>query len=311
MSNVDINVQAIENLEVDPCEEINQAEARGTIEGTRGLETGLLKDASGCTTAIVNGLSEQLVYQVNLIIPDVLVRFDDLNVELENAVWPFLQLPAKLALERAIQDRGQTLHINSAYRTLAQQLLLKQWVGSCGITIAANVGKSNHQGGLAIDVPDPEDWRPYLENQGWQWFGGGDRPHFDYIGDETQDIRDSAILAFQQLWNKNNPHAPIDEDSQFGDETEDKLMQSPIDGFPLAPWDEKPRELRLSRPIMHGSDVRKVQEALVKAGFPVTVDNSFGKDIDAAVKQFQKKNGLKEDGIVGAVTRDRLFNTKK
>lgn len=72
------------------------------------------------------------------------------------------------------------------------------------------------------------------------------------------------------------------------------------------PWDEKPRVLKLSRPFMEGSDVKKLQESLQKAGITVSVDWVFGPGTDKAVKEFQQKNSLDADGIVGAKTRELM-----
>ncbi|MEH2362107.1 peptidoglycan-binding domain-containing protein [Nostoc sp.] len=38
-----------------------------------------------------------------------------------------------------------------------------------------------------------------------------------------------------------------------------------------------------------GTDVVKLQKALVKAGFSFEVDSFFGNDTDVAVRQFQQK----------------------
>ena len=48
----------------------------------------------------------------------------------------------------------ESLQINSALRTIAQQYLLYDWYheGRCGITAAAHVGNSNHEGGRAVDL---------------------------------------------------------------------------------------------------------------------------------------------------------------
>jgi peptidoglycan hydrolase-like protein with peptidoglycan-binding domain len=50
----------------------------------------------------------------------------------------------------------------------------------------------------------------------------------------------------------------------------------------------------------------KLQEALNKAGFAVSVDGEFGPGTDKAVKEFQQKNGLKADGIVGPSTLEKM-----
>jgi peptidoglycan hydrolase-like protein with peptidoglycan-binding domain len=64
--------------------------------------------------------------------------------------------------------------------------------------------------------------------------------------------------------------------------------------------------LRLSNPLMEGEDVRKVQEALVKANINVTVDGIFGPATEKAVKEFQQQKGLTVDGAVGPATRIEL-----
>jgi len=55
-----------------------------------------------------------------------------------------------------------------------------------------------------------------------------------------------------------------------------------------------------------GDGVTKIQFALKAAGYKVTVDGTFGNQTDAAVRLFQKKVGLKVDGIVGKVTWAKL-----
>ena len=166
-------------------------------------------------------------------------------------------------------------------------------------------GASNHQTGLAIDIEDATGWEVYLMRYGRNPLPG-DPPHFDYQGDGTIDLRSQSILAFQQLWNQNHPDQRITEDGGFGPHTEDALNRSPDPGFPQAPWDEKPRTLRLAIPRMEGSDVLKLQEGLKKAGIVVGTDGEFGPGTDKAVKEFQQQKGLKPDGIVGTGTRQQL-----
>ncbi|MEG4251953.1 peptidoglycan-binding protein [Microcoleus sp. Pol10D4] len=289
---------------VERCDEINLGKPRSGV--IRGSFNGILKDAPGCSTAIVNGLSQQLIHQMNLIVPDALVSFDDLNVDLGDAAYAYLQPAAQKALQSAIQDRGVKMVVNSAYRTIAQQLLLYNWGSGCGFSLVAPPGKSNHQSGLAIDIEDYDGWRPYLEAYGWHWLGDIDPPHFDYVGGGRQDIRGTAMLAIQKLWNNNHPNQKIDEDRGYGPQTESALKNSPAMGFEIAPWDEKPRLLKLSRPMMEGSDVTKLQEALNKAGIVVGTDGEFGPATDKAVKEFQRQKGLEPDGIVGPKTRQKL-----
>ena len=119
-----------------------------------------------CSTVIVRGLSLQIIAEMNLLIPNVLVNFEDLNINpTSQAVNLFLQPAAKEALRRAIQTRGTNLKINSAYRTVAQQHLLRSWYenGQCNIPRAAKPGLSNHEDGLALDTPDFQAWISALE----------------------------------------------------------------------------------------------------------------------------------------------------
>jgi hypothetical protein len=55
-----------------------------------------------------------------------------------------------------------------------------------------------------------------------------------------------------------------------------------------------------------GHEVHLLQQILVKLGYKVQVSEYFGKDTDIAVKDFQRKNNLVVDGIVGTKTWARL-----
>ena len=51
-----------------------------------------------------------------------------------------------------------------------------------------------------------------------------------------------------------------------------------------------------------GDDVKTIQAALGRAGYPLTVDGYFGPHTDRAVRAFQGDNGLHVDGLVGPLT---------
>lgn len=59
-----------------------------------------------------------------------------------------------------------------------------------------------------------------------------------------------------------------------------------------------------------GDGVKKIQYALKSQGYAVSVDGKFGAQTDTAVRAFQKKNGLTQDGVVGPVTWAKLSGTK-
>lgn len=58
-----------------------------------------------------------------------------------------------------------------------------------------------------------------------------------------------------------------------------------------------------------GSDVKKLQEELNKNGYNLDVDGQFGSKTQTAVKDYQKKNGLAVDGIVGKNTWGKLTSS--
>ena len=257
-----------------------------------------------CSTASVKNLSLQVIDEMNLLIPNVLVSFDDLDVSGDEAtVNFFLQPKAKEALRRAIRNKGKTLRLTSAYRTVVQQHILFSWQGSECVFIAAKPGRSNHEDGLAIDTPDWEEWIPALEAEGWAWFGPPDEVHFTFMGGGVNnDVGDIGVEAFQILWNKQNPADQIEVGTGYGPQTAARLDRSPANGF------ARVRLLRLITPPMEGEDVRKVQEALVKEGLleAQQVNGIYNEATKLAVEIFQKREGLAIDGIVGLQTRRTL-----
>lgn len=58
-----------------------------------------------------------------------------------------------------------------------------------------------------------------------------------------------------------------------------------------------------------GSDVSELQTILNKSGYNLTVDGDFGAKTEEAVRDYQTKNGLGVDGIVGANTWSKLIPT--
>jgi hypothetical protein len=261
-----------------------------------------------CSTTSVRKLSLQIIAEMNIIIPNVLVSFDDLNIDsASSAVNLYLQPGAKDALRRVIRAKGnQTLKITSAYRTVAQQHLLFRWFkqSKCGIGLAATPGKSNHEDGLALDLPDPinSTWRSGLEDEDWDWFGDEDRFHFTYRGGGREDIGDIGVKAFQRLWNKYNPGDLIMVDGDFGSQTSARMNQSPAEGFPTA------RLLKLVNPPLQGEDVRKVQQALVNVALLQAADitSIYNSKTADAVGKFQTNRNLAIDKVVGLATRREL-----
>ena len=194
------------------------------------------KVTAGCTTSQVRGLSEQLIAQMNCIEPGVMSSFAHIeNLDLQEAVFPYLQTPAVGGLEDVMRGEVERMTLSSALRTLPQQYLLYRWyrLGRCDIGLAATPGRSNHNGGLAVDTPGYSAWRSRFTSGEWTWLGSSDPVHFNFNG--GRDVRSLSVLAFQQLWNTNNPDDRIGEDGVYGPQTEGRLKQAPSGGFASGP----------------------------------------------------------------------------
>lgn len=266
----------------------------------------LIKDITdangGCETYSVRGLDNQLIAQMNKMRSGLLVRIDDLNVVLGKSVHPWMQAAAKECLKQAIADRGQQMKINSAYRTVAGQMLLRSHFEHgkrCSIVAAAQPGGSNHNNASAIDIDDSQGWRSALEANGWKKLGDFDPMHYDCTDNDITAIHSIAVKAFQQLWNI-GPTDKLAEDGDFGDATASRLRFAPAEGFPGV---GVPRILKLTEPLQIGNDVGELQLALRNAGITVEkADKVFGPGTDKAVKEFQAAKSLTADGIVGNAT---------
>ncbi|HEX4451004.1 MAG TPA: M15 family metallopeptidase [Kofleriaceae bacterium] len=190
-------------------------------------------DTDGCSTAVVIGLSKQIAQEAGCADPNSFVSFQGATgiTLASSAVLPFLQKDARTDLEAVA--KADSLDVTSALRTLAQQYLLYEWFeqGKCGITAAATVGNSNHEGGRAVDLGNYSDRVTAMADHGWAHDVPGDVVHFDHTA--SPDDRGEDIRAFQVLWNANNPSDPIGVDGEYGPETEARLQKSPAAGFAI------------------------------------------------------------------------------
>jgi uncharacterized protein (TIGR03382 family) len=191
--------------------------------------------ATGCSTAVVIGLSQQIADEVGCILNGELAPFSEGNgiSFTGGAVLPYLAPDAQVDLRAAVAAQGGTLEVTSAYRTVVQQYLLDRWYqdGRCGITAAATPGSSNHESGRALDVGNYGTWISALGAQGWAHDVPGDDVHFDHLG--SADLRGSDVHAFQRLWNRNHPDDLIDEDGVYGPATAARIGIAPAEGFAL------------------------------------------------------------------------------
>jgi len=211
----------------------------GLLFGAQCLTVGQWIAKANCNTAVISGLSHQIVNMTDRLVPGV---FKDLRglkrVSLGEAARavPFLQTPAANSLQAAVLAHGGDMGVNSVLRTLPQQVMLYQWWNhghnsKCGISDAATPGKSAHEGGLAIDLSNPDFWATAMEAHHFVRLGPADPPHFTYEGPGTKEIRKITVQAFQKLWNQHNPNHKIDEDGLYGPQTLNAVLNSPDNGW--------------------------------------------------------------------------------
>lgn len=195
--------------------------------------------ARSCSTSSVEGLSRQIIAQSHCIDANAFVAVGDhSNLRPHSDVFLYMTAPAKAHLLAALAANPQkTLVVNSALRTVAQQYLLSVWGKDkrCGIDLAAAPGESNHEGGLALDIADPSQWRAALQTHGFRWLGARDRVHFEYVGKGAASHESVDVMAFQRLWNANHPDDKIKTTGVYSDETEARLKRSPAAGFKVGP----------------------------------------------------------------------------
>lgn len=226
-----VGMLALASVVLGGCSPEEPSWEEGPIgEVYEGLSVG---GAGGCSTFVVDGLSKQLIAEQNCIRANALTSFAGKpGISIGSNVYPYLEPKAAAGLEAAAAASG--LSVNSAFRTIAQQYLLYHWyqTGQCGISLAAVPGNSNHETGIAVDLANYSSEIGNMSNHGWTHsYPSSDPVHFDYTAGGTTDLRSESVLAFQKLWNLNNPNATIGEDGAYGPMTAAKIAASPATGF--------------------------------------------------------------------------------
>lgn len=217
--------------------ESHAPEETGDLEEGFSAATVSEAAANSCSTSAVKGLSFQIIEEGNCIKPGAFAPVVLPSNAIASAnVNLFLEQPARdkwLSLLKA--NPNKTLTVNSMLRTVAQQYLLYNWYQNsrCGISLAARPGNSNHETGLAMDVQEYSSWKSLLQSSGFKWLGSSDPWHFDYVGAGAVSHKGLDILAFQRLWNRNNPKDKIAEDGAWGPSTESRMKKSPPGGFAI------------------------------------------------------------------------------
>jgi uncharacterized protein (TIGR03382 family) len=251
---------------------LSETESAATVNDYTG--------STGCSTAVVIGLSKQIADEAGCESPNSFVSFQGAaGITLaSNAVLPYLVKDARDDLQKVAA--GSSLSVTSALRSIAQQYLLYHWYlqGRCGITAAATVGHSNHEGGRAVDLSNYASRISAMSAHGWAHDVAGDAVHFDHTS--SPDERGQDIKAFQVLWNRNHPNDLIATDGAYGPQTEARLQQAPATGFPIGPSCGT-RDLMAAVVSVDGPD--RVAPATV-AHYTVVIKNTGASDWPATTK---------------------------
>ena len=188
-----------------------------------------------CTTRGVLGLSRQVAEEINCISPGSLVPFDEQDgiIFSGSAVLPYMNAAAREDFLAA--GRATTLRVTSAYRSVVQQHMIYTWrrARRCSIPAAARPGRSPHESGRAVDLSNAGSVVTAMRNRGWVRNVRGDRVQFGH--QSSNDLGELGILAFQRLWNRNNPNDLIPEDGDWGPATLSRVDRSPAEGFRIGP----------------------------------------------------------------------------
>ncbi|MEZ4474923.1 MAG: M15 family metallopeptidase [bacterium] len=183
---------------------------------------------------LVDGLSRQLVDAINCLRPGTLADIPlGPDIGLLRAGRPaIIDARAVDDLERAAAAGNSQMIVRWAYRDVALQHLfwLQDDFRSCAV--AAPAGLSNHQNGLAVDLNDYQAWEPTMARFGFENRLPNDRVHFDYQRADDVGLGALSLLAFQALWNKNNPGQEVPLSAELDGDTYDALSRAPIEGFP-------------------------------------------------------------------------------
>jgi chitosanase len=150
---------------------------------------------------------------------------------------------------------------------------------------------------------------------GWQRLASQTNDQFDTIGNIDEERWYGHYVALRREWLAASASAPVRKSVYRMDAFIDLIGQDKwdlplpltvrgvtIDEKVLAGTAPARRLVKLTSPFMTGDDVRRVQQALVNAGYAANVDGIYGPGTTQMVKQFQQARGLVPDGIVGPTT---------
>ncbi|URP22217.1 endolysin [Microbacterium phage Big4] len=226
-------------------------------------------------------------------------------------------------IDRAL---GHRMQITEAGRTRAQQQAHWDRYQRYGSPIAARPGTSLHEKGSAIDTNEGQNHVALLQSHGWRRtvYRNGklvEPWHFEYFVNEDKyrgqgsggsSAGGPSITAVQN-WLNANLGAGLAVDGQDGPATQAavKRYQGILgvgqDGIWGAGTEAAHRKAHPANALYGGPWVRAIQDKLNRLGYNVgAADGLDGANTQAAVRDFQSKNGLTADGVAGPATNAKM-----
>ena len=260
------------------------------------------------STSGVDGLDSQVIQRMGL---DSLAKVFEPNFTAGDDCIPYFQPHVAASLSKILRANSRRrMTCTSAFRSVVRQCVLyecfRRRIG--GITLAATPGSNApHSQAIAIDIQEWENWKPILEDEGWDWQGSAKRRHFD-LHSKIPDLPSRSIKAFQELWNENNPDKLV-VDGIWGEKTRQAMLRSPAEGWREQPQVAFRRSLKMGA---SGLDVVRVWQRLRELKYyeGAIEHNRFEQPLRDALIEFQRMVGLPADGIAGRSTLAALFPGK-
>ena len=231
----------------------------------------------------------------------------------------------------AYETKHGVLNITSAGRTESeQQGLISRWDRGGWLNRPpylypparpAKTSPHVRDGGIAVDTSDWQKFRKHCEDFGFYWYGGDDPVHFNFLGWDggfDQDTKNRQAWLVSRGWNLVVDGIEGPATRQAYREYQGQLntilgVKLAVDGI-WGPETQKAHQrfydsIHSKRP----SDKKAwqltyadIQEALNRHGYRLVVDNIWGRKSSDALADFQRKNGLVVDRIVGDKTWEKL-----
>lgn len=216
----------------------------------------------------------------------------------------------------ALEDKYGVIKINRAGVTEAQQQeVIDKWdrgerAGLFAPARPASTSGHVKNGGEAVDVYNYTSDRAKLVEFGFEWYGPSDPVHYTFKGRGDTSVGrvtvNRSVSAIQEL-------VGAKVDGKYGPETTAKVRawQAPRGLVADGIWGPNSDALGFppARPSSKSAGeltYADIQAALNRHGYGLVVDGDWGPRSSGALADFQKRNGLTVDRIVGPLTWDKL-----